>query len=286
MFEVLKTNGLASIQDLGRMGSLAYGVGASGAMDQNSHRWANRVLGNDENNATLEIVLGDVQLKANTDTWICVTGADLGFMINGVRQPRYQAIQVKAGDELNWSRPYHGARAYLSVSGGWQIPEWFGSRSVNAREHLGEAVQIGDVLPIGQTQRKPPQIEIVQSNLTRLDLPIVLRVLPTYQWGDFSESARQTLFGQTFNVSSQGNRVGIRLQGESIESPYSKMYSQAMMAGAIQIPPNGQAIVMMRDHPTMGGYPKIGAVRAQDLDRLAQALPNTPVQFRPQPWLK
>ncbi|KUJ71999.1 carboxyltransferase domain-containing protein [Thiomicrospira sp. WB1] len=273
----------ASIQDEGRLGWQSKGLAPSGAMDKGAFYAANRLLAQPLHYAALEIPMGGCELKAETTLYAVVTGADLDFRINDVPHPRYQPFVVQPGDRLSWTHPRQGLFAYLGVWGGWQTPKWFDSRSVTLREQIGQALKTGDALAIAPqdpgpitTQELPPGC--MMQNTTS---PLVLRFIPGFQWRDFDHAARQAFLNQAFQVSSQSGRVATRLQAHlPIEVPYHKMLSEPMADGSIQIPPSGEPIAMQADRPTIGGYPKVGALLPQDLYRLAQAQPGSMVRFQ------
>lgn len=285
-FKVLQAGFAASIQDTGRLGQQAFGLTPCGALDDISARLGNWLLDNPPSAAVLEIPYGHCRLKADADTLIAVTGADLGFQINHQSAERYQLLSVHAGDELCWSAPKHTAvRAYLAVLGGFQTECYFGSRAVSFRERIGQPLQAGQTLATSPTdfskQTPPPTKTIPQSLLPKCHDPLWLRVLPTYQNERFSATARAQFFSQTYRIGNQFDRTACRLEGKAIDTPENTLLSEGMTEGAIQITHQGQPIIMLKERPTIGGYPKIGTVFSLDLANLAQAMPGTPVRFKP-----
>ncbi|WP_019896275.1 5-oxoprolinase subunit PxpB [Hydrogenovibrio halophilus] len=276
----------ASIQDDGRIGLQHQGLAPSGALDKTALFAANWLLNQPLDCAVLEIPMGGCELEAKASTFGVVTGADLDLRVNGHPQPRYQAFAIHPGDRLHWHRPRQGLFAYFAVSGGWQTPVFFQSRSFNGRENLGQPLQLKDRLPLLSNQVPPsqtwPERQLPASLMTLPSSELTLRFVPAFQWQDFSKSSQQSLLQQNVRVSSQSNRIATRLKPEQpIEVPYQKLLSEPMADGSIQIPPNGEPIVMQADRPTIGGYPKIGTVLPQDLYRLAQAQPGTRIQLQP-----
>jgi KipI family sensor histidine kinase inhibitor len=273
----------ASIQDGGRIRLQHKGLAPSGALDKTALFAANWLLNQPLDSAVLEIPMGGCELVAQTSTFGVVTGADLGFCLNDQPQPRYQVFSVHPGDRLHWQTPRQGLFAYFAVSGGWQTPIFFQSRSHNQRENLGQPLQPGDLLPAETSPQKPfPERALPASLMTQPSSPMFLRFVPAFQWRDFSQASQQSLLQQPFQVSSQSNRIATRLKAtQTIAVPYQKLLSEPMTDGSIQVPPSGEPIVMQADRPTIGGYPKIGTLLPQDLYRLAQAQPGTTVQFQP-----
>lgn len=285
-FKVLKAGFQASIQDAGRFGYQQFGLATSGALDSVSYDWANKLLGNPSNAAVLEIPYGHVSLEANAATCIVITGANLGATCNGEPILRYQPLPIQAGDKIDFhqAQTLDGVRAYLGVDGGFQTEVFWQSRSVNFREGIGRAIVVDDCLPFHPTTEEKDAPYFPQSELTEyleFGHVITLRLLPAHQFYEFDEAQRQAFFKQTFTASNEFDRTACRLIAEQeITPPYTQMVSQGMTPGTVQIPPSGHPIIMLKDHPTIGGYPKIGTVIAKDLAKLAQSQPRQKIQFR------
>jgi biotin-dependent carboxylase-like uncharacterized protein len=278
-FKVIKAGFVSTIQDRGRFGVAHHGLSQSGVADEHAYYWANHLLGNKVNDAVLEITFGACELLALTDTAIVVSGADLGFKVNDKPYPNWQVLPVKKGDVLTWVTPKSGIRAYLAVQGGFQSLKHFNSRSVNLREKVGSLIQVNDELlseaskpsDVGKTMPawfKPNY----QQDLT-------LRLLPSYQFEKFSKKQHQTLFGQAYKIGKASDRTGCRLEGEPIENTPATMISEGIAYGSVEITTAGLPIILLKDAPTIGGYPKIGTVFSLDLAKLAQRQAGNEVSF-------
>lgn len=272
----------ASFQDAGRHGWRRFGVPTSGAMDAHAAGMANRLLNNPPWAAVVEILLQGAAFEALEETWVALAGADL--LCN---QPRWRALRLAKGDFIHFSGPKNGLWAYLAVEGGFAAPHWLDSASTLAPAGLGRPLQKGDVLcrsgleprfalPRGIAGRMAPARE--QRDYTS---PPPLRVWPGPQWEWFTPGARAAFFAQPWQVAAQSNRVGYRLAGEALDAPTRSMVSEPVLIGSIQVPPGGQPLVIMRDGPTVGGYPKIGLIDPDDVDWLAQCHFHQPVTFTP-----
>jgi biotin-dependent carboxylase-like uncharacterized protein len=278
-FKIISPGFYSTVQDLGRYGLAEVGLSRSGVMDEHATRWANYLLGNEQDAAVLEITFGHCQLQAQSNTTVVVTGADLAFEINGQVQACWQTFSIHEGDVLSWKGPKKGVRAYLAVLGGLQTKSCFGSRSVNIREKIGQRLEVGDVINFDadsqsfQHRSMPPQYRHdYDENLT-------LRLLPSYQYEQFSGQQREKFFQQHYKVSNDSDRTGCRLQGEVMTHVPAKMVSEAMAFGSVEITTAGLPIILLNDAPTIGGYPKIGTVLSSDLSQLAQRKAGGLVQF-------
>lgn len=281
-FRVIKPGFLSTFQDAGRFGNQQFGLASSGAMDEISYQWGNALLGNPKQSASLEITLGNCHLEALDNMQIVVTGADLNFQINQQPSLRYQVIDIRKGDQLIWTYPNSGIRSYLSVKGGFNCELEFGSHSTNPRENIGLPLLESQSLHINQKAIIGPQRTFPQSELRDFYQPLTLRLLPTDQFKKFSPEAKKNFFEQTFTISTEFDRTGCRLQAEiPVPTPFTKMISEGITPGTVQIPPDGQPIIMMKDHPTIGGYPKIGTVFSLDLAYLSQCMPHQTIKFKP-----
>ena len=291
MIEVLAPGPLSSLQDLGRHGFQRYGVGPAGAMDDWSHRLANLLVGNLPEEATLEITLLGPSLRFHEATLIAITGADLGARLNDQPVTPGWPLRVAAGSLLAFGRRRLGCRAYLAVRGGYAVAPVMGSRSTARRAGFGgfegRALRKGDRLAIGPssdvTARLPPAppAGFVSAECPAPG-PAPLRVLTGQQWAQFSAEAQQRLLGEAYVVHQQSDRMGYRLSGPplALRAPL-EMISEAVAFGTVQVPPDGQPIVLMADRQTTGGYPKIASVLSIDLPRLAQAVPGDTLRFAP-----
>jgi antagonist of KipI len=277
VFEVLQPGVLTTIQDLGRTGWQRDGVGTAGAMDRFALQVANLLVGNPRGEAALEIGLGGLRLRCLEDWIVAVCGADLG---GGV--PLWKSIRVQKGQELHFTGPVRGAWSYLAPAGGLLAETILGSKSTCLREKLGRAVAKGDVLRAG-----PPRPSVRDGRgLLPSEIPDypdagVVRAVLGPEEGMFLEESLQTFLSAPFRVTPQSNRMGYRLAGPALRQRGSAdVLSDAVVTGAIQVPADGQPIVLMADRQTTGGYATIATVISSDLPAMAQVRPGATVSFR------
>ena len=277
-------------QDLGRPGQAGQGVSASGAMDQASLKAANRLVGNTSNNACLETVGGGLRLRSRGDTVVAMTGADAPLTITSAggqhwKVSRYQALALTDGDTLSLGPPQAGLRSYLALRGGFAVAPVLGSCSTDTLAHVGpKPLAAGDVLPIrpvqhgavGQPEAPPADLPTVQDVVT---LDVVLG--PRTDW--FTPESVERLRSQLWQVTPQSNRIGLRLAGEvALERAVKdELPSEGTAWGAIQVPPSGQPVLFLADHPLTGGYPVIGCVATYHLNRAGQIPVHAWVRFNP-----
>ncbi|AKG34419.1 5-oxoprolinase subunit C family protein [Paenibacillus durus] len=306
---------LTTVQDLGRTGYGKYGVIVSGAMDCSAHRIANWIAGNDDSAAVLEITLSGFAAEFGQDHWIAITGGQMTPVIDGRDVPMWRPVFVRKGSRLVFKRPVSGCRAYLAVSGGLDVPVVMGSRSTYLRAGIGgfegRALRAGDELPVGPAPLRNPhpfpgERESRQSKASTISgaagedgsfyavsWAVPWSVIPAYspnpeirfvrgrQWDDFTLRSLQAFVESSYKVTPQSDRMGYRLAGPPLmlESPREYL-SEAVALGTVQIPADGQPIVLMADRQTLGGYPKIAQVISVDLPVMAQAAPGEHVAFR------
>ncbi len=270
VLEVVSVGMGCSVQDLGRVGWKRFGVPPGGAMDRHAATWANRLVGNPDGAAVLEFLMQGAEVRVLVDCRVAVTGADAGTEVEA-----WHAVDVGAGQGISWRQAKRGLWSYLAIGGGLEVPQFFGSASVYPRGGIGRVVEDGDVFSAGD------RAEGVEGTAgawawweERRDYGAApeIRVWRGPQWGEFSEGARRDFLATRWSVSSRSDRVGYRLEGGRLESPGGEMVSEPVRVGSVQVPPNGQPIVTMRDGPTVGGYPKIGWVDAASLDWVAQGI--------------
>ncbi len=286
-FKVINPGMLTLIQDAGRFGFHGIGLTNGGPLDPLAFRWASRLCdaavdSTLSNSTALEISIGGLLLEAQVDTVIAVTGADMPLMINGNPSELWQSHAVKSGDQIELGYAQNGCRSYLAVAGGFDIPHSFGSAATVARESIGglqgERLQQDDVLPC--TVYKSSQHWFVDEH----DRPqygdaLTARVILGYQQETFSAVEQQLFFTSEYTVSDRCDRMGYRLTGQKIQSSIDGILSEGICHGAIQIPADGQPIVLINDRQTIGGYPKIGSMISIDTARLAQCLAGAKVSF-------
>ncbi|WP_083752357.1 biotin-dependent carboxyltransferase family protein [Saccharothrix sp. ALI-22-I] len=280
---VLRTGPQTLIQDLGRPGNAHLGVPPSGALDVPSFTLANRLVGNPEDAAGLEVLLGGLSLRADTSCTIAVTGPTTPTWVNGVL--RDSPLHLAAGDTLTLGTPRGGLRSYVAVSGGITVPADLGSRSTDLLSGLGPApLQPDDELPLGDPTGVPVGVDVLVPVQVPDELIVPVFLGPRDDW--FDNPTRQLSAGR-WTVSDRSNRVGIRLTGTALDRVSCRvgqeLPSEGLITGAVQVPADGSPVVFLADHPTTGGYPVIGVVPEDALPLLGQAIPGTPLRFAPQP---
>jgi antagonist of KipI len=284
--EVLKPGALSTLQDLGRRGFQRIGVPVNGVMDERSHRLANALVGNAQDFATLEITLMGPALRFTVDAVIAVTGAALEVKLNGEPLALNAAIRVPAGSEVVFGKRQSGVRAYLAVRGGFNVAPVMGSASLFARGgyggFAGRALAKGDVIALNGAQSTQTDLKALaalpQEILADANAPI--RVIAGREWTRFDAASQAAFENESFKLTPQSDRMGFRLDGPKLELEAAcQMESEALGFGAIQVPADGNPIVLMADRQTTGGYPKIAHVCAVDLPRLAQKMPGESVKF-------
>lgn len=286
-FRVIKGGILTLVQDTGRLGYQHLGVTRGGPLDAKSAYWANRLLDNAPDAAVLEITAGGLELESRTQTMVAVTGGDLNLTLNGVPQVPWQSFWVRQGDRLKFTTPRYGFRAYLAVSGGFQIQPVLGSRATVQRDHLGgvqgngAALQSGDELPCIHLQEELISRKIPQQYLPQIGQNITLHLIPGYQQHLFNKTAWQDFWQSEFTLSNHSNRMGARLTGLALPASNETILSEGVSYGAVQVPPDGQPIIMLEDRQTLGGYPKLGNILPLDGFVLAQCMPGAKIRFKP-----
>lgn len=273
--------GYATVQDHGRPGHAHLSVPPSGAFDRASHDFANRLVGNGEGAATLEMTRATLQLRFSSESVIAVTGAPTSIVINGRQRETQRAIVVPADTTVMIATQHLGMRAYLSVRGGIATELVMGSRSYDELSHIGTPpVQTGDVLPLGQQAESTPAVARQVAPGVNLSADVTLHVFKGPRWSYCHNS--KDLFEHEYTVSAQLNRIGLRLAGQPITwNTTDRLPSEGMLTGAIQIAADGQPIVFGPDHPTTGGYPVIAVLDEREIATLAQLAPGTAVRFTP-----
>jgi biotin-dependent carboxylase-like uncharacterized protein len=267
-----------TVQDLGRAGRAHLGVPRSGALDEPSHRLANRLVGNRETAATLECLGGRVAFRTRSAVTLAVTGAQVSVTVSRRGRDWGNAVAVAAGSLVELGSATVGLRAYVAVSGGIDVEPVLGSRSSDLLSGLGPPpVHEGDVLPVGSPTGGPVAVDVVRPRGSARELR--LRLGPREEW--FEAGSVKALDRSSYVVGSASNRIGLRLEGERIRwRSTGELPSEGMVLGAVQVPPNGQPVVFLNDHPTTGGYPVIGVVVAEDLPVCAQLRPGEAITLR------
>ena len=287
---------LTSVQDLGRNGFRQFGVSFGGALDVFALRVANLLAGNDESDAGLEITLGGLRMRFEDKRVIAWCGGEFDVRVGSTPLPAGHSCLLNADDELTINQPKVGCRAWLTISGGIDVPFVLGSRSTDLRANFGgldgRALRDGDGLPLGK------QSEFSRSFIDRLGeqrvaswsspaewsssakTETVLRVIRGIDWSRFDDVTIQRLTRDAFVVSSDSDRMGVRFDGPELRrNDDVDLVSEAVAPGTIQVPPNGRSILLLGDCQTIGGYPKIAHVITVDLPLAAQLRAGDRVRF-------
>ena len=273
--EVISPGCGASFQDAGRPGWKRFGVPPGGWMDPGAAALANALIGNPADAVVIELALQGARFRVLADGWLSMAGASMGWRPGTVRQ-------VSRGEELSFIRHESGVYAYVAAPGGWAAPKYLGSAAVSARSGLGRGLAAGEVI----SSCRDPMIRGPE-RAAEAGRDIVYRktievcVWPGPQCGDFGAAARSAFFATEWRVSARSDRMGLRLDGASIEVPAGTMLSEPVLVGSVQITGGGQPVVTMRDGPTVGGYPKIGWLDEDACSRVAQVPPGGTLRFRP-----
>ncbi|MDL4815847.1 5-oxoprolinase subunit C family protein [Actinomadura opuntiae] len=281
MIEVVRPGPLATVQDLGRPGLAHLGVPHSGAADERALRLANRLVGNPESAACVEFTFGGGSLRFHKGAWVAVTGAPVPVRIDGRAYGANAPCHVRRGGVVELGTPASGLRSYLAVRGGITVDRVLGSRSTDLLSGLGPApLASGDRLPTGPVTGLDA-ITVDVAPAPSLPETPVLRVLPGPRSDWFTEDAMAALTSTPYEVSPDGNRVGVRLDGPPLtRSRDGELGSEGMVTGSIQVPPSGLPIVFLADHPTTGGYPVIAVLASASVPDAAQLRPGQRVRFR------
>jgi biotin-dependent carboxylase-like uncharacterized protein len=276
---------LCLLQDAGRFGVRHLGVTQGGAADWCSMSWANWLLGNELDAVVVEITLGGFAVVAEEDCLLALAGADLGAQIDGQPQAPWCSFRLAKGRTLRFTQPLLGARAYLATPGGFTAPKVLGSSATVVREQLGGldgmglALAKGTVLCSSGEALTVREVPLALRPDLRMDTPLDL-VLGA-QIGQFSGQSLFDVFNSPWTIDSRADRMGIRLLGATLQYQGAAMISEGIPLGAVQVPPDGQPIVLLNDRQTIGGYPRLGALTPLALARLAQCLPGAKVRLRP-----
>ncbi|MGI8780307.1 MAG: biotin-dependent carboxyltransferase family protein [Solirubrobacteraceae bacterium] len=279
MIEILAPGPLSVVQDLGRPGLASLGVGPSGAADVASLRLGNRLVGNGEDAAGVEVTFGGLAVRCLAPATVALTGAPCDANVDGRAVHMNSPVHIGAGATLRFGTPTSGLRSYLAVRGGIDVPLVLGSRSTDVLAGIGPpALAAGQRLPIGPP---PPRWPLVDHAPTAsLPAQPVLHLLPGPRLEWFDDTALDTLAAAPYEVSAQSNRTALRLLGEPVRrAVLDELPSEGLVVGAIQIPPDGRPVLFLADHPVTGGYPVVAVVRDCEVPLAAQLRPGQSVRF-------
>lgn len=280
MIEILDPGPLATVQDLGRPGLTSYGISESGAADRRSMTLANRLIGNPESAACLELTLGGTTIRFTSRTRIALTGAPCALRLGQRTAAMYSPLAVAEGDELRIGPPEQGLRTYLAVKGGIGVPPVLGSRATDMLSGLGPArLARGQTLPIGTAAATDPIVDLAPQQ--PYPHQPVLHIIPGPRDDWFTPDALATLCSTPYEVTPYSNRIGLRLRGPVLQRRiHHELPPEATVPGALQVPPDGQPVLFLADHPITGGYPVIAVLDTNDLHHAAQARPGQRLHFR------
>lgn len=285
--KVIKAGLLTTVQDLGRYGYQKSGIIVSGAMDTLALRIGNLLLGNKEEEAGLEITLLGPSLNFEIEQVIAITGADLSPTVDGQPVPMWRSVSIPKGAQLSFGKPIKGCRAYLCVKGGFKIESQLGSLSTYLQAKIGgwqgRALKPGDLIPFNSAHT-------VDSRKQNWSVPLKLypdlserkvRIVKGPEFELFTLQSIEDFLNTPYLISKETNRMGYKLEGKSLSlSTPKEMLSTAVTFGTIQVPVQGQPIILMADHQTTGGYPRIGQVITADLTMLAQLQTGDHIHFQ------
>lgn len=296
--KVLQPGILATIQDLGRYGLQKFGVIVGGAMDSISLRIANLLVGNSEGEGALEVTLYGTTLLFETDELIAITGGNLQPTIDGKAAPMWRPLLIEKGSVLKFNTAISGCRAYVSFSGGIQVPKVMSSKSTYIRAGIGgfqgRKLQKNDVFELDrrselgedlfkQLKKEPTYLSwsADYTSFVTFKKTQTIRFIRGSEYQHFDEESLKKFLSTPYTITTHSDRMGYRLEGDAIQlkEPF-ELLSEGVTFGTIQVPANGQPIILMADCQTTGGYPKIGQVISADLPSLAQMQANGRVYFK------
>jgi len=280
MLKIIRAGLSTSVQDAGRSGWRQYGISLSGVLDHPAMQTANMLVGNQRDDAVLEITLGQFSAEFGRDGWIALAGAGCNARLDG--QPVWTGWRtaVKKGQRLTLSMPQHGMRSYLAINGGFDLPAQLGSVSTDLKAGFGglagRKLQDGDQLPLGT-----PLCDFSKAvGVRQLLWGNRVRAIPGPEYHEFSADSQEAFWRTAWQLSPQSNRMGYRLQGRKLlRNVDRELLSHGLVPGVVQVPASGQPIVLLADAQTTGGYPRLACVIEADLYHLAQIRLGEPIHF-------
>ncbi|EJC8038701.1 5-oxoprolinase subunit PxpC [Escherichia coli] len=280
MLKIIRAGMYTTVQDGGRHGFRQSGISHCGALDMPALRIANLLVGNDANAPALEITLGQLTVEFETDGWFALTGAGCEARLDDNAVWTGWRLPMRAGQRLTLKRPQHGMRSYLAVAGGIDVPPVMGSCSTDLKVGIGglegRLLRDGDRLPIGKAKRDFMEAQGVKQLLWGNRI----RALPGPEYHEFDRASQDAFWRSPWQLSSQSNRMGYRLQGQILKRTTDReLLSHGLLPGVVQVPHNGQPIVLMNDAQTTGGYPSIACIIEADMYHLAQIPLGQPIHF-------
>ena len=294
-FSIIKPGLLDTIQDMGRHGYGNWGVNPGGVMDGYAAQVANLLVGNDKNEAVIEIHFPGPQILFEQNTLIAITGADFSPTVNDEVIPRWQPVVVRRNTVLHFPSLVQGGRCYLSVHGGYCMKKWLNSYSTSLKAGIGGwdgmPLKKGDELPFNESTiyfagllKEENNFEVLpwRVNTEKIyQYPHEIGFIPGHEWALLPDAARRTFTENNYIIHPSSDRMGYQLNGAplQLEEPL-ELVSSAVAFGTVQLLPGGQLIVLMADHQTTGGYPRIAHVVSAHLPKLAQLRPSDTIQFK------
>ena len=278
--EVLAVGALALVQDLGRPGLGASGVGRSGAADRGALRLANRLVANAEDAAGLEVVFGGLAVRASGPVTVALAGAPAPADVDGTAVAHHALVDLRRGQVLRLGVPGTGLRTYVAVRGGVDVASVLGSRSTDTLSGLGPPpLEPDQVLPVGPEPEALPVVDVAPVRVSSGGTVTVRAVLGPRE--EFVTDPAE-LAAVAWTASSRSDRVGVRLEGGKLrrrDHTQRELPSEGMVRGAVQVPPSGEPVVFLADHPVTGGYPVVATVCDADVDQMAQVRPGQGIRF-------
>ena len=295
--QTLRAGPQTSVQDCGRVGQRAIGIGTSGALDRFAARVANILVGNDEREAVVEVALGNVRMPFGDERLIAWCGGDFDFRIEDCVVPAGHACYIAADEEITIKGAEIGCRLWLAISGGIDVPMVLGSRSTDLRGEFGgldgRALRDGNELPLAKFSAvaKGRMRSLRDSRISTWSAQkewsrpprrnVLLRFVRGTDWNLFAGSTHDAFAAERFVVTPEADRMGVRLDGPELKrNETHDLLSEAVASGTLQVPPNGKPILLLGDCQTIGGYPKIAHVITVDLPVAAQLRPGDEVRFQ------
>lgn len=283
---IQKAGILDTLQDTGRFGVASLGVNPNGSMDGYAHQLANALVGNAFNETVIESHFPAPVLYFSQSCWLAFSGADFHAQVNGAYLPINRPLRIPAGAVIRFSKKVKGERMYVAVQGGFEVPKVLGSTATNLKAGFGgwkgRALRHGDEIPFCKVLNDSTRELKIMPWFVKVDpaSSLVLRVLHGPEWAWLLEESRQLVTKDTFALHSKSDRMAVRLSGKSLSfSHIAEMVSSAVVMGTVQLLPNGQLLVLMADHQTVGGYPRVMQIIKADLPKLAQWSAGTNFSF-------
>lgn len=276
-FKIISSGIFTTLQDQGRKGYQHLGITESGAIDEYAYLWSQKLLDNKNCNA-LEIMIG-LKLEVQKETTISICGADLSFSINSMVKPIWQTYFVQVGDILSFPKRLSGQRAYLAVIGGFLLEKPYGSYATTLKENIGHKIQKNAIFKFLPTDKKHTK-RVKKEFIPHYDNTLTLRLLPSYQNNYFTKEEQDKFFTNEYVITIGSSRMGAKLKGIAITPSQGGIISEGIAFGSVQIPQDGQPILLLKERQTIGGYPKIGTVLAIDCFKFSQLAVGDKIRFK------